>query len=396
MARHGENIRKRADGRWEGRYRIYDEDKERYRYRSVYGRSYQEAKEKKIAAQKTQAGYPLPAPRSGILFAQAAKEWLTEISDRRKYSTYVKYETIYRVHLSKAIGACRLSGAAPQKLWQKIADHLSGQQPSKGTPSLSMQKSVLCVANQILAFANRKYAADIPLLPQPSQKAKEKAVHIFSRAEQTSLLACLYGRTDHAAAATLLCLHTGLRLGELCALKWSDIDFAGMTLTVGRTVQRIAMPGCGTRTILLETAPKNDSSRRTIPLTAGLLAMLSHLHKEDDAQQPYHPMDDHHDGNRHCYVFGGVKPQDPRTMQYQFQKILAQAGLERRNFHLLRHTFATNCAENGMDVKTLSELLGHSNIKTTLSRYIHPTMDEKRRQMRMLSDFYGQIGGQAA
>ena len=87
---------------------------------------------------------------------------------------------------------------------------------------------------------------------------------------------------------------------------------------------------------------------------------------------------------------------DPRTMQYRFKKILKEAGIESRTFHTLRHTFATNCVENGTDVKALSELLGHSDVKITLNRYVHPTMDSKRKQIGALSDFYGQICGRAA
>lgn len=93
-------------------------------------------------------------------------------------------------------------------------------------------------------------------------------------------------------------------------------------------------------------------------------------------------------------MFGGNKSLEPRTMQYRFQKILNDAGIDGRNFHILRHTYATNCVESGMDVKALSAILGHSDVKITLNRYVHPTMDSKRRQMRRLPDFYGQIRGQ--
>ena len=178
--------------------------------------------------------------------------------------------------------------------------------------------------------------------------------------------------------AVLLCLYAGLRLGELCALRWTGIDLEGKTLTVNRTVQRIAVPGHKTKTILLETAPKSGSSRRTVPLTPELLDILFRLRGE----QPH--------------VFGGKKLLEPRTMQYHFKKILKETGVEGKTFHTLRHTFATNCVENGMDVKSLSELLGHSDVKITLNLYVHPTMDSKRKQLGALSDFYGQICGQVA
>ena len=148
-----------------------------------------------------------------------------------------------------------------------------------------------------------------------------------------------------------------------------------MSMTVNSTVQRIAVQGRMTRTLLLEAAPKSESSRRTIPLTAEIIKLLTQL-KEN---RPY--------------VFGGDTPLEPRTMQYRYKKLLKEADVDDRNFHILRHTFATNCIENGMDVKALSEILGHSDVKITLNRYVHPTMESKRKQIGLLPDFYGQILG---
>lgn len=389
MARHGENIRKRIDGRWEGRYKVFDERREKYVYRSVYGRDYEEAKEKLSIAkfdsacqgteEKTESEMErvdrerVSAKKNGILFSHASEEWLSDVSRNKKYSTHIKYDTIYRIHLADVVGQCHLSSYAAQELKKKIFDHLSEADLSE-----SLQKSVICVVNQILAFADKHYQTGIPLLERPPAKVKKKSVVTFSRAEQAALLGRIYRRMDKFKATLLLCLYTGLRLGELCALKWTDIDFVGRTLTVNRTVQRIAVPGHMTKTILLESNPKSESSRRTIPLTSELLEILSRLKKE----QPY--------------VFGEEQPLEPRTMQYHFKKVLDEAKIEGRTFHTLRHTFATNCVENGMDVKSLCELLGHSDIKTTLNRYVHPTMDSKRKQIGALSGFYGQICGRVA
>lgn len=125
----------------------------------------------------------------------------------------------------------------------------------------------------------------------------------------------------------------------------------------------------------METVPKSESSRRTIPLTPEITNLLFGLIEN----QPY--------------IFGGNKPLEPRTMQYRYKKLLKEADVNDRNFHILRHTFATNCIENGMDVKALSEILGHADVKITLNRYVHPTMESKRKQMGLLPAFYGQILG---
>ncbi len=388
MARHGENIRKRADGRWEGRYKVFDERRGQFIYRSVYGRDYTETKEKlatvkfdaarrgkeKEPASKTEADdRNCAGGNGGVLFSQAAEEWLTALSCARKHSTFVKYETVYRRYLADIVGSCRLSGDRIRELCEKILDRLSGQEMSE-----SLHKSVICVANQILAFANRYYLTDIPMLERTAVKSRKKTVRIFSEAEQALLFKCVYKQADKFTAAVLLCLCTGLRLGELCALRWTDIDFEEKALTVSRTVQRIAVSKHGTKTALSETSPKSECSERTIPLTSELLRFLSQFKSE------------------HPYVFGGERPLEPRTMQYRFKKILKKAGIETGTFHALRHTFATNCVENGADAKTLSEILGHSDVRISLNRYVHPTMESKRKRIEALFDFYGQICGRAA
>lgn len=406
MARHGENIRKRKDGRWEGRYKVFDESKDKPIYRSIYGSTYEEVKEKlsrarlglvskNIKQTGMQANHQVQQKSriinkdpmqiimdegkehaeiyQSILFSQAAKEWFKEISGNCKPSTYVKYNTVYKTHLAEIIGEYPLSAAIAPRLQERIFNYLSGNNVSE-----SLQRSICCVANQILVFSNKKYALTIPLLEKNYIKPKKKTVQTLSRMEQSMLLTGIYRELDKFKIAVLLCLYTGLRLGELCALRWTDLDMRGMTLSVNRTVQRIVAPGYVPKTILLETDPKSESSKRIIPLTVEIMDLLCSLKGSQ------------------AYVFGSDKPLEPRTMQYRFKKMLKEAEIENKNFHILRHTFATNCVENGMDVKSLSEILGHSDVKITLNRYIHPTMRIKRKYLGLLLDFYGQIRGQAA
>ncbi len=373
MARHGENIRKRKDGRWEARYQVFDADRGRKVYRSIYGSSYAAAKEKRAAAMGRAAAPGPSAPCAPVPFSQAAEEWLREIADRRKPSTYMKYRNIYRIHLKEMLGSCLLSDAPKPDLPDKIYDHLSQEGMSE-----SIRRSICCTAKQILAFAGERYSVCVPVLKRPEARHPTERPKTFSRSEQSRLLALVRGGSDRCSAAVLLGLYTGMRLEELCALKWTDIDWENRTLAVNRTVQRLAVAGPAPKTALMETAPKSESSRRTIPLTDPVLERLRKLPGEGD------------------YVFGTERPLDPRTMQNRFKKLLKEAGVAQRNFHVCRHSFATNCIENGMDAKTLSEILGHSDVKITLNRYVHPTMDAKREQMGMLSDFYGQICGQAA
>lgn len=383
MGRHGENIRKREDGRWEARYRRSDKSKGKRVYRSVYGSTYEEAKKKRDDAIRMaqEQPYHVPEPTGWkgekpciqILFAQAASEWLEEVAGKRKHSTYIKYRNVYRLHMEEILGPLQLSASPNRKIQEKIFDHLSSEGLSD-----SIRNSLCSVAKQILEFAGKKYAVHIPVMKLTAAKQGRKSVDTFSKAEQSRLLDCIYSSPDKFKIAMLLCLYTGIRLGELCALKWADFDFRDQTMTVNRTVQRIAVKGHMTRTILMETDPKSESAKRTIPLTEEMMALLKGLQEEGG------------------YVFGGNKPLEPRTMQYGLKRILKKAEVNDRNFHILRHTFATNCVESCMDIKTLSVILGHSDVKITLNRYVHPTLDSKRIQMGRLPDFYGQIRGQVA
>ncbi len=369
MGRHGENIRKRKDGRWEGRYKVSGAGNGMHFYRSIYGYAYDEVKEKlsmarlgianqpgkQDLAQKAMDNQKKDSGAVILSFSQIAGEWLEEIAEKRKYSTYVKYDSVYKVHIAETLGACQLSSSATAELQEKIFEHLSEKSLSE-----SLQKSICCIVNQILDFANRKYLVCVPSLENPPVKPKKKLVETLLKTEQARLLEHIYEKPDKFKTAVLLCLYTGLRLGELCALQWEDLDFRGRTLTVNRTVQRIAMQGGTRKTVLMETSPKSESSKRIIPLADGVMELLFQLKGSQS------------------YVFGKEKPLDPRTMQYQFKRILKTAEINDRNFHILRHTFATNCIENGMDIKVLSEILGHADVKITLNRYIHPTMDSKK------------------
>lgn len=375
MGRHGENIRHRkTDGRWEGRYKIYHEGKNGYVYRSVYGHTYAEVREKLTVKQLTakkilSGGSPDEANRTA-LFSQAANEWLGLIREKCKYSTYIKYDTIYRTHLADALGDCPLTNVSDIQLQAEMPEDLSE----------NMQKSIYCVANQILRYANSHYQINVPMLTRISTRTEKKTIETLSMTEQARLFDCIYNNMDKYKIAISFSLCLGLRLGEICALKWTDIDFTNETMTINHTVQRITsidITDVATRTNLLESDPKSDCSRRIIPVSGKLLQMLDTIQSD----QPY--------------IFGGEKPLEPRTMQYQFKKILKEAVISDRNFHILRHTFATNCVEKGIDVKSLSEILGHSDVKITLNRYVHPTMAAKRLQLEQLIHFYNQICEQA-
>lgn len=371
MARHGENIRKRKDGRWEGRYPVYNANKKKQVYCSVYGKTYEEVREKLLIHKNTlkinisQTGGQSTASQNDVLLTYVAREWLIAVKEKRKLSTYVKYSLIFHNHIEKEFSDIMLSEITNILVSEKLSKHISD----------NTVKSIYCILNQVIKYASQQNFITIPCLSKPAFHMQKNDVKVLAKMEQKKLVATLYREMNLFKMAVLLCLFTGLRIGELCALKWIDIDFESKILTINRTVQRLYAEGYTTKTVLMETTPKSVYSRREIPLSATVIELLCRFKSS------------------HEYIFGGDNPLEPRKLQYHFKKILKDAKLPDTNFHILRHTFATNCIEGGTDVKSLSEMLGHSNVQITLNRYVHPSMDTKRQCIDKLSIFYGQIYG---
>ena len=181
---------------------------------------------------------------------------------------------------------------------------------------------------------------------------------------------------DNYKLGIFICMLTGLRLGEICALKTSDIDLQKRTLSVNSTVQRISVENQVHKTELMISEPKTKSSKRVIPICDLLYKVLcEHM-------------------SSGTFVISGNNVMEPRTYQYYFKKMQLSLAIQPTNFHTLRHTFATNCRENGMDAKCLSEILGHSDVKITLNKYVHPSYEQKLKQINALAFNYGQNHGQ--
>lgn len=372
MARRGENIRKRKDGRWEGRYSTFEPQSQKNVVRSIYAKSYSEVKEKLSAAKmNAQCITKEQKNAADVQFYLVADEWLATIESTRKHATFIKYRFIYQKHIKEKTENLILA-----KMDEDILSQVF-QNDKNEALSDSLQKSISCVMNQILSYAASNYHTEKIRYSNQRQKTGNKPVEILSQTEQSRLLQYLYNEMDVFKLGIVICISTGLRLGEICALKWQDIDLERKLLHVNSTVQRITVDGKETRTVLLEGEPKSVYSKREIPLSDDLVKLLF----------PYYKCTGK-------YVLHNNKPLDPRTYQNKFQKYLQAAEIGHKNFHSLRHTFATNCINSGADIKSLSEILGHSDVKITLNRYVHPTIETKRQHMNSLSAIYGQYLGQ--
>ena len=371
MARKGENIFKRKDGRWEGRY-IKARNGRKAIYGYVFGKSYSEVKNKKSEAMRL-CKEAVPATRIGSpLFKDVAFQWLDELKPIRKKSTIVKYSGQLKNHIIPAFGHTSIGAISNEDIIsfrQKLMSE--GRQGRKLSPKtvadiLSRMKSIRRFA--LLHGYEVKFIPDSMKIQQPQVK-----IRILSSSEEKRLLSYLKNNFDLTALGIFLSLFTGLRIGELCALKWNDFSFAEEEFRVQRTMQRLHNfnEHSAKKTSLEIGAPKSPSSIRSIPIPEKLMDYLRSAYVED------------------AYVLSGEINRfvEPRTMGNRFKSVLRKCGIKAINFHALRHTFATKCVELGFDVKSLSEILGHSNVNITLNRYVHPSMESKHANMNKLNPF---------
>lgn len=363
----GDNIFHRKDGRWEARYIKGRSSQNRIIYGYVYGKTHREAKfkreQKMFELSSQSAGKKKPDQKSSLI--ALCKEYLNLRRMQVKPSTYAKYESYMRLYLEPYF-----SGSDHLPLTTlEIAEFCGWLQQEKKLSETSV--------SQILRFFKAAYGYAQKQDPALGQidfifpKSESKEVRFLSREEQRKLTDHCSSRNDSCCFAVLLMLQTGLRLGELCALTWRQVDLETNTLTVSKSLSRSLSSDSGHSSLQL-TSPKSRKSARTIPI--GIKAQI--LLKE------------HYCSNPSSYVLtGSDQCMNPRTLQYQFGKITQMLELEGVTLHTLRHTFATRCVEAGVDMKSLSEILGHSNVTITLEKYVHSSMQSKREQIRKLDEF---------
>lgn len=371
MSRKGENIYKRKDGRWEGRYLKRTPDgKSRYGY--VYATTYRDVKarlQKAAALWQTDAA---AARDDSMSLSAMAVRWEEHIAQQVKESTFIKYHTIIHKHLSPSLGSVCVEDMTHELIEDFVTGLLRGERPSGRPLAPRTTAHILSVLRSILRFARRSGAV-IPCDGSSVRiRRKPTDIRVLTMAEQGTLCSYLYRDMTLRDAGILLSLFAGLRVGEVCALQWADISLSEGTLTVRSTMQRIQnLEPEGPRTRIMISTPKTATSARMIPLPEDLTRQLARLPGE----------------HRGFFLTGREDTYiEPRCMQHYFARTLERLGIRHANFHALRHTFATRCVELGFDVKSLSELLGHSTVSMTMDRYVHPTIEHKRENMQRLSE----------
>lgn len=388
---HEGSIRKRANGKWEARYSDGRTPDGRQIQRSVYGNTRKEVAEKlhEILYQKQIGTY---VPPQNILLKDWLIQWMgnyASISVRP--STYISYEGYVHNHIIPVLGAIQLQQITPvliQNFYNQRYE--SGRTDGKGGLSAKTIRNLHNMLHQ--AFEQAKINGMILNNPTDNAvipKQTKREMRVLSVEEQNRLLQFIH--LHRLGFAILFDLATGLRIGELCALKWSDVNFNKQTIKISRTLQRIKKSigekvSEGGNTAILEGNVKTNSGFREIPIPDNVFSMLMQ-HKAIQEQEKICYAGIYQD-NGYIFAMPMGTCVEPHTMRDALNYLLAAAGIEHANFHALRHTFATRAIENGVNVKTLSDILGHSQVQITMDLYCHTSLDLMRDSMNKLAELF--------
>lgn len=373
MPKKGENIRKRKDGRWEARYKRGLGTDGRPVYASVYGKTYREARERKQLALSNQLSNDRHDP---ILRFQDIQElWWAQNSVHLKASTKRKYAYLLQSHILPELGSLKLTHITAPYINQLLATKIqSGRLDHGGGLSPSYVRSMMLIIRSIMSFAAaEKYCAPLSSnINKPALAIRE--ITLLTTQQRIQLESVISTNPSATEIGILIALYTGLRIGEICALSWDDIDFENKLVTVRHTVSRIdAAKESGTKSQWVLSSPKTVSSFRIIPICSDLFTLLWDYRKH--SHSPF-------------VVSTAQTFVSPRTYEYRFQAILKKIGIPRITFHTLRHNFATRCVEKSVDVKSLSEILGHSSEMVTLRTYVHSSLECKREQLEKINHIF--------
>ena len=290
-------------------------------------------------------------------------EWLHQ-KKNIKIQSWQKYETIIRIHINPFFQNISLKKVSEKDMEKFFLE--------KQNLSLSMKKTLLYILKASLKDAIKEKRRKALLFSNYFPTREKKEVIILGKDEQKRIENYIMSKNNLRHLFILLTLYTGLRIGEVCGLKWKDIDFEKETLKVERTILRIKSNGSKTK--LVASIPKTITSKRMIPLPSFIIPLLK---KQDIIPENY-------------ILSRSNKLYDPRILEDSFKRLLKKLNIQSSHFHALRHTFATRCIEAKVDIKTLSELLGHSSIEITLKTYVHTSDTLKKESIHHLVSFMHQ------
>ena len=367
--RKGENIFKRKDGRWEARYIKGYDSSNKIKYGYCYGKSYSDAKDK---VTKIKAALLTDKPITQVIpkhrFNYYCDEWFKSRKNNIRESTYIKYEIIINKHIKPKLGSYK-----PIEINTNVVDEYIDKLIKEDNLSIKTVKDILVILRSILKYCNTQFPNTFSIIEIHYPKENKKKIRVLSKDEQNQFISYLLKDDDNCKFGILLMLLSGIRIGELCALKWGDVNLKEQCISINSTLQRLHNYNNEdyNRTHIVIGATKTDTSIRIIPLNSYAF----------DLCQKYFV------DNVDAFILTGTtKYMEPRTLQYRLKKYTDECNLEGVHAHTLRHTFATRAVEVGFEIKSLSEVLGHANTNITLQRYVHSSMELKRANMDKLND----------
>ncbi|MGM0165600.1 hypothetical protein IGI39_000542 [Enterococcus sp. AZ135] len=354
--RKGENIYLRKDGRWEGRYPKGRKSNGQLKYGYIYGKNYREVKQKLYPLRIRYQSLQKIQGTSTESFEEWTIEWLNEVQDDVKPSTLSSYYyklTKYIFPLLRDIPLNELSLETGRAVLKNL----------QGKLSRSTIQVVFRILNKCLNHAkkigkiNRNPFSDLKI-----PKAKQRKIRALTLTEQKKVMAVATKEKKGYGIPALLSLYSGMRIGEIAALKWSDIDFDTNLIYVNHTYQRIPTIESSRKTQLVLADSKTEASVRVIPISKTLRKLLLKHQKQ----------------SKGLFVFStNGQPCEPRLLTYHFHQIRKKAELVKIHFHQLRHTFATRCLEVNKDIPSVSAILGHASTQMTLDTYVDAMLDQR-------------------
>lgn len=302
-------------------------------------------------------------------FFLVTKEWLELKKMSVKYSSYVKYETVILKHIVPFFDDYTIEQINDEIIVSFFKELIDTQKYSNST-----LHTIRYVIKSILEYAEKKYCIQAINFSFIKLNRTKGNLKVLSANQKILLEKYCFNHYEPISIAILIALYGGLRIGEICALKWENIDLNNGIITVSKTVERLKnKENMESKTILMILEPKTQTSKRIVPIPVFL---KEYIQKYYD----YLTVID----SSYYLLTNSEKIPDSRTIQNQFQR-LCQDNNFQINFHSLRHTYATHCVMQEVDLKSLSEMLGHSNISTTLQLYVHSSIEFKMNQINKIS-----------
>lgn len=363
------NIYKRKDGLYEGRYKNGYKENGSTRYGSVYARNYKDCKQK---LEQAESEPRIPIDKKRMVLDELFADYVYRL---KKASTVSTYTVLYQAHIAPTFGKMRVAMIQPAMINKMLLEKLQELSEAQIENIKRLFVALLNFAFELKIIAEK--VTGIIRIKIPSKK-----VTILNGEEQNCLENYCFSHPHKITLGILLALYTGIRIGELCALKFYDIDTKAGYLNINKTMIRIKNleTNATTKTKIIVDTPKSDSAIRGIPLPKFLLDLIKQMMVGV---------------NKNAYVLTGSVSSfvEPRNLENQYKKILKNCNIEPINFHALRHTFATNAlVKQYYDIKTLSEILGHSDVLMTLRKYVHSNTEIKNAQVKNIdNDFNSRI-----